>query len=63
MPRLLIHAGFHKTGTSSLQATMRKNADKIAGENEGLGDALAYNAAADSASWEEMKMLFESVFN
>ena len=30
MPRLLIHAGFHKTGTSSLQATMRKNADKIA---------------------------------
>lgn len=30
MPRLLIHAGFHKTGTSSLQSTLRKNADAIA---------------------------------
>lgn len=39
-----------------------KGADAIAGQHEMLNGALAYNAEADSASWEEMKVLFESAF-
>ena len=30
MPRFLIHAGFHKTGTSSLQRTIEQNAEALA---------------------------------
>lgn len=40
-------------------AFTNKGADAI-GEKHGL--PLAYNAAADSASWEEMKILFKEVF-
>jgi len=36
-----------------------KEADELA---EKFGMAIAYNAAADSASWEEMKVLFASAF-
>ena len=28
-PRILIHAGFHKTGTTSVQRTLRSNRDKL----------------------------------
>lgn len=30
MTRIVIHAGFHKTGTSSVQAMLRKNGDRLA---------------------------------
>lgn len=30
MPRLVVHAGFHKTGTTSVQAMLRENADRLA---------------------------------
>ena len=39
-----------------------KAADEIASEHEMLSGALAYDAAADSASWEEMKLLFSRAF-
>ena len=39
-----------------------KGADEIASQFDMLNGALAYNAAADSASWEEMKALFAEVF-
>lgn len=29
MPRVLVHAGYHKTGTSSLQDTLRRNRDGL----------------------------------
>lgn len=46
----------------AVHAFTNKGADEIAGKHEMLTGALAYNAAADSASWEEMKLLFNKVF-
>lgn len=46
----------------AVHAFTNKGADEIASKHEMLNGALAYNAAADSASWEEMKVLFSSVF-
>lgn len=43
-------------------AFTNKGADEIASQFEALQGALAYNAAADSASWEEMKILFSEAF-
>ncbi len=46
----------------AVHAFTNKGADEIASQHEMLTGALAYNAAADSASWEEMKVLFSEVF-
>jgi len=46
----------------AVHAFTNKGADEIASQHDMLKGALAYNAAADSASWEEMKMLFKEVF-
>ena len=43
----------------ALHSFTSKEADALA---EKFGMAIAYNAAADSASWEEMKVLFNEVF-
>ncbi len=46
----------------AVHAFTNKGADAIANQYEMLNGALAYNADADSASWEEMKILFAEVF-
>ena len=46
----------------AVHAFTNKGSDEIASQHEMLNGALAYNAAADSASWEEMKILFSEVF-
>ena len=67
MPRFLIHAGFHKTGTSSLQRTMEQNADALADrvrvitkdETSTLRRAAQLYAQAGDA--EALELLKESV--
>jgi len=46
----------------AVHAYTNKEADAMAEKFEPLKGAIAYNAAADSASWEEMKILFASAF-
>ncbi|MEP0985797.1 dienelactone hydrolase family protein [Ekhidna sp.] len=46
-----------------VHAFTNKRADEIASQHEMLSGALAYNAKADSASWEEMKILLSEVFS
>ncbi|WP_420317368.1 dienelactone hydrolase family protein [Ekhidna sp.] len=45
-----------------VHAFTNKSADEIASQHEMLNGALAYDAAADSASWEEMKILLNEAF-
>lgn len=67
MPRFLIHAGFHKTGTSSLQRTMEQNAEALADrvrvitkdETSTLRRAAQLYAQAGDA--EALELLKESV--
>jgi len=47
----------------AVHAFTNKGADEIASQHAMLKGALAYNAEADSASWEEMKILFKDVFS
>ncbi|MEM6642347.1 MAG: dienelactone hydrolase family protein [Bacteroidota bacterium] len=46
----------------AVHAFTNKGADAIASKHDMLSGAIAYNAEADSASWEEMKVLFADVF-
>lgn len=46
----------------AVHAFTNKEADALAEKFEPLNGALAYNAEADSASWEEMKILFNRSF-
>ncbi|NQZ76227.1 MAG: dienelactone hydrolase family protein, partial [Ekhidna sp.] len=46
----------------AVHAFTNKGADEIASQHEMLSGALAYNAEADSASWEEMKVLLADAF-
>lgn len=47
----------------AVHAFTNKGADEIASQHEMLSGALAYNAAADSASWEEMRVLLGDAFS
>jgi len=46
----------------AVHAYTNKNADSVTQKYEKLKGALSYNAEADSASWEEMKKLFDEAF-
>jgi len=59
VPRVVVHAGFHKTGTTSVQNTLRANRSRLAqtariylrSDMVGLCDAArAYSANADAAN-------------